>query len=85
MIGHVDDSVRRGIERAITAIAAAVDLRVCARAYERREHRLKNFLFHRFSFFRAGAFNPVKIQRARQACSVAYSLHLSPMLPAKIQ
>jgi hypothetical protein len=44
---------------------------------------LKKFLFHKFSFFRV-AFNPAKTQHPRQARSVAYSLHLSSMLPAKI-
>lgn len=50
MVGHVDDGVRRGIERAIAAIAAAVHLRVRAKAGEQHDHRLKKFLFHRFSF-----------------------------------
>ena len=50
MVGHVDDGVRRGIERAIAAIAAAVHLRARARAQKHRDHRLKKFLFHRFSF-----------------------------------
>ena len=39
VVGHVDDGVRRGIERAITAIAPAVDLRqsrVQAAKYERQ-------------------------------------------------
>ena len=48
VIGHVNVGVGRGIERAITAIAPAVDLRVRPRAHEQRQRHLKNFLFHRF-------------------------------------
>jgi hypothetical protein len=53
MIGHVDrDGIcRNNNEIAIAAIAAAVHLRVCARAHERREHHLKKFLFHSFFLF----------------------------------
>jgi hypothetical protein len=50
MVGHIDDGVRRGIEHAITAIAAAIDLRVRVRAYQRRKHHLKNFPSHNFPF-----------------------------------
>jgi DNA-binding XRE family transcriptional regulator len=84
VVSHVNDDVRRGIERAIAAIAAAVHLSVCVRNQKHREHRLKKFLFHRFSFYRV-AFDPAKTQHPRQARSVVYSLHLSPMLPAKIR
>jgi hypothetical protein len=49
VVGHVDDGVRRGIERAITAIAPAVDLRVRAGAQKQQARKdarpteLKNF------------------------------------------
>ena len=89
VVRHVDDDVCQvidaaEIQRAVTAIAAAVHLGVSVRNQKHREHCLKKFLFHRFSFFRVVAFNPAKTQHPRQARSVAYSLHLSPMLPAKI-
>lgn len=50
MVSHVDDDVRCRIERAIAAIAAAVHLRVRAKAGEQHDHRLKKLLFHLFSF-----------------------------------
>jgi hypothetical protein len=48
VIGHVNGDAVRHNKIAIAAIAAAVDLRVCARAHERRKHHLKNFSFHDF-------------------------------------
>jgi hypothetical protein len=50
MVSRVDVCAHRGIKRAIAAIAAAVDLRVCVHAEKHREHCLKNFLFHSLPF-----------------------------------
>jgi hypothetical protein len=50
MVGHVDDGVSRGIERAIAAIATAIHLRLRARAHQRHRNSQKNFRFHKFPF-----------------------------------
>jgi hypothetical protein len=58
VVGHVDDDVRRvgdaaEIQRAITTVAAAVDLRACMHTHEREHYdHWKNFHFHWASFHR---------------------------------
>jgi hypothetical protein len=54
VVVHINDDARRGIERAIAAIAAAVHLRARAQAQERRNKHLKNYSFHSFPFVKLG-------------------------------
>ena len=49
MVGHVDDDVRRGIERAIAAITAAVHLRVRRQGNEQQERERLKGSFHKRS------------------------------------